>query len=525
MKKKLLNKINYFIDDIDNKNNDLNVLNIDNNNKNYNKNNIINEKTFSTIIEEENKSNTDNDVNSNNDNNNKKENLILCNNENIDKNNNHNELNQKFNLNLNDNKNKNHNTQYSNMISSDNDIIKLRKEEKKYELRKTIIGLILLSIVVIITVASSAVIKSVTETVKPFLFCYLNYNFYLVFILVDKIKNWYKKRQENNFDTDTEDNKIYTIRDHVRRDSGFSIEMRRFDSEVESSYENNFVCLTIILSLLWYMSNAFYSYALTFTYITNVNCISSSSIIWVLFLEYFFLIKGDKRQNFISFWKIFAVLFTISGLVNITIFNHNQNNNTKEENEPNSIKKTIIGFSLSLSSSIIYSIYSVYFKYQSLKYAEKFNIVEIFGFMGLFNLLIIPFLLIILQIIKLEIFKIPTLEEFYWISANGFFAVILNDFLMCYCILLLNPELVSFGITMTVPCSYIFDIFIKKDFEFNIIYLLGLICLIIGFAFISFEYWVKKKNENNFDESENNNKNNYKNEIEEIEIENNNKNN
>ncbi len=46
---------------------------------------------------------------------------------------------------------------------------------------------------------------------------------------------------------------------------------------------------------------------------------------------------------------------------------------------------------------------------------------------------------------------------------------------------------------MTVPCSYIFDIFIKKDFEFNIIYLFGLICLIVGFGFIFFEYWVKKK--------------------------------
>ncbi len=64
--------------------------------------------------------------------------------------------------------------------------------------------------------------------------------------------------------------------------------------------------------------------------------------------------KGDKRKNFISFWKIFAVLFTISGLVIITIFNNNQNNNTNEENEPNSIKKTNLGFSLSLSSFQLY---------------------------------------------------------------------------------------------------------------------------------------------------------------------------
>ena len=154
------------------------------------------------------------------------------------------------------------------------------------EINKTILGLFLLTLVVIITVASSVIIKNVTETVKPFLFCYFNYNFYLIFLLVNKIKNWYIKRKEKN--DDSEINKIYYIRNNVERDSGFSFAMQRFDSEVENAYQSNFVFLCIILSLLWYFSNAFYSYALTYSYITNVNSISSSSIIWVLFLEFFF---------------------------------------------------------------------------------------------------------------------------------------------------------------------------------------------------------------------------------------------
>jgi drug/metabolite transporter (DMT)-like permease len=371
------------------------------------------------------------------------------------------------------------------------------------EINKTILGLFLLTLVVIITVASSVIIKNVTETVKPFLFCYFNYNFYLIFLLVNKIKNWYIKRKEKN--DDSEINKIYYIRNNVERDSGFSFAMQRFDSEVENAYQSNFVFLCIILSLLWYFSNAFYSYALTYSYITNVNSISSSSIIWVLFLEFFFLEHGVNKKKFFSVWKIFAVFFTISGLVIITIFDKNNNNSNEiKENKKNSINDTIIGFSLALSSAIIYSIYSVYFKYQSLKYSKNFNIIEIFGFMGLYNLILIPFLLLALQIFKLEILKLPTLDEFFWISANGFIAVIINDFLMCYCILLLNPDIVSFGITMSVPCSYIFDIFIKKNFVFELFYFLGLICIIIGFFFISCEYWTKNKNENSFEKNNEN---------------------
>jgi len=362
---------------------------------------------------------------------------------------------------------------------------------RKSSLKKKILGFFILLFVVLLIVSSSILIKSIETNTKPFLLTYLGYNFFIIYLVIDLIKNLIIKCKQKYNSKESED-EYFEIKYNTKDESKFSHVMERLDSGVEYSYGENFANYTIILCLLWYTTNACYNYALTLTSVTTVNSLSASNIIFVLIFEYLFLIKFSKRKSFFSIFKILGACFSLVGIVLITVFNFESVND--EEKKTNS--NNYFGVLLGLCSAIVYASYSIYFKLQTKKYKEKFNVLQTYGFIGIFNLLIIPIILIIFHFTKIETFSFPKSNEFFYIFINALFGGVICDFLIGYAIWLLSPDAVSFGMTMTIPLSYIFDLFIKKNFEFNFFYFFGIACIIAGFSLIAIDnlkkYFKKK---------------------------------
>ncbi len=418
--------------------------------------------------------------------------------------------------------NNSENELFSSSINSKNLLkdyeIKNQNPKNRSIIKKKIIGFLVLFFSVILIVLSSILTKRIENNLKPFLFTYLNYNFFIIYLVIDLIKKLIKNYQKKKIikSLKESEDEYFKIKNEIYDDSKFSETMRRFDSEVKLSYANNFAIFSLILSLLWYFSNAFYNYGLNFSSITTVNSVSSSDIVFVLILEYLFLVKVKERKNFITVYKILAVLFSLTGISLIYFYNHDpkklnidssKNNSSDIVLNDNEIidSNKIIGIISSLMGAIFYSSYSVYFKIQTKKYKSNFDIIQIFGFIGLFNFFVIPILLIFLHIFKIETFELPSGEDFLNIFINALFGVVISDFLNSYAIILLNPDVVSFGLLMTIPISYIFDIFIIKTINFNLFYFFGISFIACGFFFIAIESYINarnksKKKENNKEE-------------------------
>lgn len=368
--------------------------------------------------------------------------------------------------------------------------------QNKTSAQKTVLGFIILLLIVVLTVTSSIIIKIIEGNIKPFLFTYLNYNFFIVYLLIDFIKKKIKKCLKRKRNLNESEEEYFRINKDAHSDSRFSKAMRRFNSEIEIGYAENFVYFTIVLCLLWYSTNALYNYALTFTSITSVNSLSSSNIIFVLIFEFFFLIKVKNRNNFFTLFKFFALLSTFSGIMLIAFYDKNNTNKNdsdvknNENDDDKTSKNSLLGVLLGLSSAFCYAAYSVYFKIQTKKYKSNFNITQTFGFIGVFNLLIIPFLLVLLHFTKIEIFVMPTSNDLFYVFLNALTGVT-SDFLIGCAIMLLTPDVVSFGMTMTIPLSFVFDIFIKKNFVFQLLYFFGILAIIVGFSLIATESYIK----------------------------------
>ena len=94
------------------------------------------------------------------------------------------------------------------------------------------------------------------------------------------------------------------------------------------------------------------------------------------------------------------------------------------------------------------------------------------------------------QYTGVEELKIPSWNNMLNILFNGIYGSIFVDLLISYSFTLLSPQTVSFFFTLSVPVSYIWDVY-KNNIEFNLFYLFGCLLIIISVGIISIESYKK----------------------------------
>jgi len=156
-------------------------------------------------------------------------------------------------------------------------------------------------------------------------------------------------------------------------------------------------------------------------------------------------------------------------------------------------ERSITGDLIIIIAALFYSVYAILLKYFSKKYKQDFDMMEVFGYIGLYNLIITPLILIILHFTQLEEVVIPTLNGFLLIFLNALFAGLISDLCMSYSVILLSPHIVSFGLIFTSPLSLLYD-YLIGNIEINIYYLMGSSLMIISILIVFYENLIKIRN-------------------------------
>lgn len=166
----------------------------------------------------------------------------------------------------------------------------------------------------------------------------------------------------------------------------------------------------LMFCILWFFANYMFQLALEPNDTAMVTLLSSTSSFFTLVLAAFFPSStGDK----FTFSKFIAVILSIGGTVMVSITNLN---------EPKFSK----GIILALMSAFFYSAYLVLVKRKS-DTEEKIDIPLFFGFVGLWNILLMWPLFFVLNFSELEVFELPNHRQFLVLFLNGFVGTVLSE--------------------------------------------------------------------------------------------------
>jgi drug/metabolite transporter (DMT)-like permease len=327
----------------------------------------------------------------------------------------------------------------------------------KLLLIRRIIGLVFLIIVIFLSTLSSIWVKNVSRTVKPFLLTYTNYILIVILIPITFIKR--KIIEKCNKGGDKNINTINSM-------------------EVLNKLEYNkiFHVTCIILMLLWILGNAFYNVGKSMASITTSNSLSNSAIIFIL------LGKVILFKSKCTIYKIFGLIICTVGVGLMTAFE------AVSEKDPG--ENTILGDIYLILGAFLYAGYALIIKHYSKKFKRHFDMMEVFGYIGLYNTLLMPFFILFLHFCNIEIFQMPTWTDILCIFINTLIAALISDLFQSYSITLLSPHLVSFGLAMNIPLSYLFDI-LKGNIQFNLYYLFGSILIVSAFGVNLYESYKK----------------------------------
>ena len=348
---------------------------------------------------------------------------------------------------------------------------------------RKLIGYILLAFVILINVISSIYIQYMTRAgIKPFAFSYINYSFLAILILVTYIKNklilrFKKQNNEQKNELNHED-----IKEEDKINSSEVLD--KIITENKSHYKAEFHLMCIILMIFWYFANSFYNLGLTLTSVTSSNSLSNISILFILIGKMIFI------KVSCSVYKLIALILCVGGVTCIALFDVYVKKSETEQ------KESIMGDIYLIIGAAFYALYSIYLKYYSKKHKLNFDMMEIFGYIGLYNLIIIPFFLLILHFSNLEVLQIPSWMDLFLIFINALIAGLISDLCQSYCITLLSPHIVSFGLTLSIPLSYLYD-FLAGKITFDYLYLFGSLLLFVSFSFIFYDSYKKIKAKQN----------------------------
>ncbi|CAB0019736.1 unnamed protein product [Nesidiocoris tenuis] len=221
--------------------------------------------------------------------------------------------------------------------------------------------------------------------------------------------------------------------------------------------------------LLWFVANYTFQAALAYTDAGTVALLSSSSSVFTLLLAGIF--PAGSADKF-TFSKLVAVIFSVIGLIIIS-FSHSQLE-----------IKIPLGLLLSLMSAFFYATYLVFLR-RIVDNDDNIEIPMFFGFVGLFNLLLLWPVFFLLHYCKWELFEWPNKHQWTFIIINGLVGTVLSEALWLWGCLLTSSLIATLALSMTIPLSIIADM-IFSSVEYSTLFYIGSVPVLFSFLFVTF---------------------------------------
>ncbi|KAI9255466.1 hypothetical protein BY458DRAFT_520088 [Sporodiniella umbellata] len=296
-------------------------------------------------------------------------------------------------------------------------------------------GILALSVVVCIWVGSSFVLNNVFSDLnydKPFMITYINTATFSLYLLPYQLRR---------------------LRHTQRVKKNWMVEMRLLDKCSEDGLERGkevpkldqieTIKLSVQFCLLWFLANYVTNASLSYTSVTSSTILSSTSGLFTL------IVGALCKVERFHWTKAFAVLLSLVGVMLVTY--------SDNVSPSMSLASPLTGDLLAFGGAVLYGCYTIFLK-QKIGDESRIEMPLFFGWVGIFNLVLMWPFFWILNSTGTEPFELPYTHTLGWILlANAFIGTFLSDYLWLLAMLMTSPLLVTLGISLTIPLAILGD--------------------------------------------------------------------
>ena len=228
--------------------------------------------------------------------------------------------------------------------------------------------------------------------------------------------------------------------------------------------------LALLFCVPWFLGNYCYQEALSETEVAVVNVLSSSSCLFTLILSAIF--PSEESDRF-TLSKLFAVCFSITGVV---LVSYSDLDFETGGSVPAGAIWTLVG-------AFFYAVYIVLLR-RRVNHEDNMDSPMFFGFVGLFNALLLWPGLFLLHLTHKESFEIPTVTQFQFLILNGLLGTVLSEILWLWGCFYTSSLVATLAISLTIPLSILADI-IWRGKTYGPIFFVGAIPMFFSFFLVA----------------------------------------
>ncbi|XP_031564696.1 solute carrier family 35 member F5-like [Actinia tenebrosa] len=228
--------------------------------------------------------------------------------------------------------------------------------------------------------------------------------------------------------------------------------------------------IAVTFCFLWFLATLGYQEALNDTSPAAVNILSSTSGLFTLLLAAVFQSSPSDR---FTLSKVCAVVLSICGITMVIL---SDTKSTKAE--------VNYGAIWALASAFLYACYLVFLK-KKVPDESKIDIPMFFGFVGLFNLVLLWPGFFILHYTKVERFELPpSIHVWGYLTLNAIVGTVVSEFLWLWGCFLTSSLTATLSLSLVIPLTMLVDVFMNR-IKFTWLFFVGTLPVVISFFAVS----------------------------------------
>ena len=240
--------------------------------------------------------------------------------------------------------------------------------------------------------------------------------------------------------------------------------------------------LSLEFCILWFLANYFVVAALEHTTVASGTILTSTSSVFTLI---FGALSGVEK---FTLRKLLGVLASLAGIIlvsSVDLSGGSADDEHRGQFPSKSFREIAVGDVLALCSAVMYGVYAIFMK-KRIADESLVNMPTFFGFVGLFNLLLLWPGLVLLHFTWIERFELPSGRRVVWTLLFMASFNTISDLAWAYAVLLTSPLVITVGLSLSIPLSLVGQMVLHSQTS-TVLYWIGAIIVVLSFIVVNHE--------------------------------------